>query len=91
MGSSKKGISSYQLHRMLGVTYKTAWFVAHRIREAMRDGGLLPLGGGGGTVEAYREIGNHFAAHDAINHTEDEYVRREGDKIVSTNTVEGYC
>lgn len=48
--SSKKGISSHQLHRMLGVTYKTAWFMAHRIREAMKqDGG--PLGGEGSTVE----------------------------------------
>lgn len=34
MGASKKGMSSHQLHRMLGVTYKTAWFMAHRIREA---------------------------------------------------------
>src|SRR3546814_5919272 len=34
--SSKKGMSAHQLHRMLGVTYKTAWFMAHRIREAMR-------------------------------------------------------
>lgn len=34
--SSKKGISAHQLHRMLGVTYKTAWFMAHRIREAMK-------------------------------------------------------
>jgi transposase-like protein len=40
MCSSKKGISAHQLHRMLGVTYKTAWFMAHRIREAMKqDGG----------------------------------------------------
>ena len=36
MASSKKGISSHQLHRVLGITYKTAWFLAHRIREAMR-------------------------------------------------------
>src|SRR5687768_2797278 len=42
--SSKKGISSHQLHRLLGVTLKTAWFMAHRIREAMRDGSLDPLG-----------------------------------------------
>ena len=40
MASSKKGISSNQLHRTLGVTLKTAWFMSHRIREAMRDGGL---------------------------------------------------
>lgn len=49
--SSKKGISSHQLHRMLGVTYKTAWFMSHRIREAMRTGGLVPMGGDGGAVE----------------------------------------
>jgi len=50
--SSKKGMSSHQLHRMLGVTYKTAWFMSHRIREAMHSthGGLL--GGGGSIVEA---------------------------------------
>src|SRR5688572_16499698 len=35
--ASKKGMSAHQLHRMLGVTYKTAWFMAHRIRESMRD------------------------------------------------------
>lgn len=51
MASSKKGISAHQLHRMLGVTYKTAWFMAHRIREAMRDGDLSPMGGEGQTVE----------------------------------------
>jgi hypothetical protein len=51
LGSSKKGISSHQLMRMLGVTYKTAWFMTHRIREAMRSGGLGPMGGGGKTVE----------------------------------------
>jgi transposase-like protein len=43
--SSKKGISSHQLHRILDVTLKTAWFMSHRIREAMRDGSLAPLGG----------------------------------------------
>jgi transposase-like protein len=50
--SSKKGMSSCQLERMLGVTYKTAWFMTHRIREAMRDsGGSGLFGGEGGTVE----------------------------------------
>lgn len=52
MASSKKGISSNQLHRTLGVTLKTAWFMSHRIREAMRDGKLGPLGGEGQIVEA---------------------------------------
>jgi transposase-like protein len=52
--SSKKGMSAHQLHRMLGVTYKTAWFMAHRIREAMKEDVKLagPLGGAGKVVEA---------------------------------------
>jgi transposase-like protein len=53
MSASKKGVSAHQLHRALGITYQSAWFMCHRIREAMRDGGLSgPLGGGGGIVEA---------------------------------------
>src|SRR3990170_5751960 len=52
MSASKKGMSAHQLHRALGVTYKTAWFMAHRIREAMRAGGLTPMGGEGKIVEA---------------------------------------
>jgi transposase-like protein len=51
MSASKKGVSAHQLHRMLGVTYKTAWFMAHRIREAMGEKNE-PLGGDGKTVEA---------------------------------------
>lgn len=51
MTSSKKGISAHQLHRTLEVTYKTAWFMAHRLREAMRTGGLEPMGGMGRFVE----------------------------------------
>jgi transposase-like protein len=50
--SSKKGISSHQLMRTLGVTYKTAWFLSHRIRHAMSDIGGGLMGSGGGTVEA---------------------------------------
>jgi transposase-like protein len=49
--SSKKGISSNQLSRMLGVTLKTAWFMSHRIRLAMTDAGFTPLGGAGKVVE----------------------------------------
>jgi len=52
LASSKKGISSNQLHQTLGVTLKTAWFMSHRIREAMRDGTLEPMGGAGKIVEA---------------------------------------
>ncbi len=51
MACSKKGVSAHQLHRILEVQYKTAWFLTHRIREAMRDGSLAPMGGAGEVVE----------------------------------------
>lgn len=162
LNSSKKGFSAHQLHRTLKVTYKTAWFMMHRIREAMRAGGLAPMGGPGKTVEidetasgriegapkrARRGMGSFgrtvltlverggaarsfhvegttvaqlipiiranvgaetavmtdsaswyrylnrdgtFASHDRVDHTAEEYVRREGEKLITTNTVEGY-
>jgi transposase-like protein len=53
MCSSKKGVSAHQLHRSLDITYRSAWFMAHRVRECMRTGGLTPpLGGNGKIVEA---------------------------------------
>jgi transposase-like protein len=55
IAGSKKGISANQLHRTFGVTLKTAWFMGHRIREAMRTGSLAitgPIGGEGAIVEA---------------------------------------
>ena len=154
--SSKKGISAHQLRRTLEVDYKSAWFLAHRVREAMRDGALAPMTGivemdetyigrlegqpkgrggassykntvltlverGGSarsfhidsttlsdiipvvtasvareasmmTDEAswYRWIGKEYAGHDAVNHGQKEYVRREGGRVIHTNTVEGY-
>lgn len=156
--SSKKGISAHQLHRTLEVDYKSAWFLAHRIREAMRDGTLAPMGGAGETVEVdetyigrladvpkqrhgsahknvvltlvqrggtarsfhvdgtrvadvmpiiraniarettintdkgswYRWVGKEFAGHATVDHEKEEYVRREGDAMVTTNTVEGF-
>ena len=51
VASSKKGISTNQLHRTLGITLKAAWFLSHRIREAMKDVGMEQLGGTGGAVE----------------------------------------
>lgn len=52
MAASKKGMSAHQLHRMLHITYKTAWFMAHRIREAMTEPNPAPLGGEGKIIEA---------------------------------------
>lgn len=60
MAASKKGMSAHQLHRMLGVTYKTAWFMAHRIREAMTEGMFTPMGGNGKVVE----VDETFIGHD---------------------------
>jgi len=51
LSSSKKGISAHQIHRALEITYKSAWFLCHRIREAMREGKVPPMGGEGKTVE----------------------------------------
>ena len=158
MTSSKKGVSAHQLHRTLNIGYEAAWFMAHRIRESMRAGGLSPMGGGGKTVEidetyigrlegqpvrrggashkntvltlverggvarsfhidttsaaqivpiiqaniaketklvtdehaAYKGVGKNFASHDAVNHGVKEYVRHEGEHVITTNTVEGY-
>ncbi len=58
--ASKKGFSAHQLHRTLGVTYKTAWFMFHRLREAMRTGELAAFGAGGGVVE----VDETFIGHD---------------------------
>src|SRR6202050_5300063 len=52
MATSKKGKSAHQLHRTIGVTYKTAWFMAHRIRESMRDAAPTPMGGKGKIIES---------------------------------------
>jgi transposase-like protein len=60
MVSSKKGISSHQLMRILDCQYRTAWFMTHRIREAMRSGDLEPFGGLGGAVE----VDETFIGHD---------------------------
>ncbi len=52
MTASKKGVSAHQVHRMLGISYKSSWFMMHRLREAMRVGGLVPpMGETGGAVE----------------------------------------
>jgi transposase-like protein len=74
--SSKKGISSHQLHRVLEVSYKTAWFMSHRIREAMANPKADPLGGSGKIVEADE---TYFGGRRRPRHT---FVSGEGWKAV---------
>lgn len=163
MCASKKGVSALQLSRVLEVTYKTAWFLAHRIRKAMEDGELGVFGMGGATVEVdetfigndpdapapkkgkgrtikqmmkvvtlveretgrarsivldnyrvtdiqrilgenmhkearlmtdesnmYVAMGEAFRTHETVNHSKDEYVRYDGERYITTNTVEGF-
>jgi hypothetical protein len=52
LNSGKKGVSAHQIHRTLGVTYKTAWFMMHRLREAMVETNPTPMGGKGKKVQA---------------------------------------
>lgn len=78
MASSKKGISAHQLHRMLGVTYKTAWFMAHRIRLAMEPTETPPLGGNGGPVEVDETF---------IGRLEGQPKKRRGGTTTYKNTV----
>jgi transposase-like protein len=59
LASGKKGTSSHQLHRLLGVSYQTAWFMTHRIREAMRDDGTPSVGGEGEIIEADETFVGH--------------------------------
>jgi transposase-like protein len=64
MCSSKKGISSHQLHRVLEIKYQSAWFMSHRIREAMRSGALVPpMGGEGKVVEADETVYGRASTH----------------------------
>ncbi len=68
--SSKKGMSAHQLHRTLEVDYKSAWFLAHRIREAMRDGVLAPLGGASKVVEVDETYIGKQEGHEGENRPE---------------------
>src|ERR1700687_2619534 len=67
MCSSKKGISAHQLHRTLGVTYKTAWFMAHRVREAMRPLAAADSGGTLGGVNKVVEVDEIYVGGKARN------------------------
>jgi transposase-like protein len=74
LSASKKGMSSHQLHRMLGVTYKTAWFMTHRIREAMREPAGAGLLGGPNTVV---EVDETFVGGKAKNRADGKVPPKE--------------
>lgn len=79
MCGSKKGISAHQLHRSIKVSYKTAWFMGHRIREAMRAGGLTePMGGGGGIVEVDETYFGHVENPSLTRTDGKPYKQRKG-------------
>lgn len=84
--SSKKGISAHQIHRMLGVTYKTAWFMCHRLREAMKPSNPGPMGG----PNSYVEVDETFVGGKARNRA----FRKPANKkivvaLVERNTLAG--
>jgi transposase-like protein len=85
MGASKKGMSALQLSRMLGVTYKSAWFLCHRIREAMTPKNIGPIGGQNRVVEADETLiggkakNRAFAKKEPKKHTVLTLVDRDGD------------
>ncbi len=89
MCASKKGISSNQLHRMTGLTLKSAWFMSHRIREAMRTGGLMPqMGGAGGVVEIDETIYGRAATHPKGRRRKDSRITNSAHRNVILSLVE---
>jgi transposase-like protein len=85
MGASKKGISALQLQRMLGITYKSAWFMCHRIREAMIPEKRGPIGGQNRVVESDETLiggkakNRAYATKEPKKHTVLTLVDRDGD------------
>jgi transposase-like protein len=63
LSASKKGMSAHQMHRMLGITYKSTWFMCHRLRVAMKAGNLPPMGGEGKPVEMDETYIGHKKGH----------------------------
>jgi transposase-like protein len=87
MASSKKGISAHRLHRTLAITYKSAWFLAHRIRECMADTDPTPLGGKDKLVEADEtEIGRAGDPEDSVFVNGRGWVRKGGEKKITVAT-----
>jgi len=90
MASSKKGISAHQLHRTLGIAYKSAWFMAHRIREAMADNDQAPMGGDGSPVEVDEAYigGSGYELKTTAAGSKWQSKRGHGDKMMVVTLVE---
>lgn len=82
MSASKKGISAKQVERMIGVTYKTAWFMCHRVREAMKEEIAGPLGGPGKIVEADE---TYYSREDGSSKKKVKY--KAGAALVEANKI----
>ncbi|MCE9649892.1 MAG: IS1595 family transposase [Parvibaculum sp.] len=86
--SSKKGMSAHQLMRTLGLgSYRTAWFMAHRIREAMIEGETGPLGSGGGTVEADETYFGSKEHKSTVRHDGKPYNKRGARGVANKRAV----
>jgi transposase-like protein len=89
MASSKKGVSSNQLHRTFGISLRSAWFMSHRIREAMRSGGLEPpMGGDGGVIEIDETIYGRAATHPVGRRRKDPKITNAAHKNVILSLVQ---
>lgn len=85
LANCRNGVSSYELHRAIGVTQKSAWFMLHRIRLAMQNGSLMKMGGGGTEIE----VDETFIGGKARNMHKDVYMRKikfarnPGNKVIA--------
>lgn len=86
MASSKKGISAHQMHRVLEITYKSAWFLEHRIRESMRENILPPMGGAGAIVEVDE---TYIGKYDSVPYTTKGFERSKMKNVVLTLVERG--
>lgn len=87
ISSSKKGVSANQLHRVLGITLKSAWFLSHRIREAMRDGSMSPMGGSGIVEADETYYGKKSGPAPELTTSGKEFTKRKGDSRIPKRAI----